>query len=114
MELERFETEVTVEGPDRMIVSLIGELDLGAVPALWARLEPLFGPGKLIVLDGERLGFLDSSGLRMLARAASRAARTGTVLRLVAPGQAVRRTLELVGAETLIDLRPTVAQALAA
>ena len=114
MELERFETEVTVEGPDRMIVSLIGELDLGAVPALWARLEPLFGPGKLIVLDGERLGFLDSSGLRMLARAANRAARTGTVLRLAAPGQAVRRTLELVGAEALIDLHPTVAQALAA
>lgn len=111
--MDRFESKVAVDEPDRVVVSLSGELDLAAADTLWAALEPLFTGGRAVILDGERLDFLDSGGLRVLARAARRATETGSVLRLVAPGPAVRRTLELAGAEKLIELRPTVAEALA-
>lgn len=112
--MERLETKISTEEPGRLVVSLIGELDLGAADGLWSSLEPLLTEqGLMIVLDGDRLEFLDSSGLRVLARAANRAKETGITLRLVAPNPAVRRTLELAGAEELIQLFPTVAQALA-
>jgi anti-anti-sigma factor len=111
--MERLETKITTDEPGRLVVSLIGELDLGAADGLWNSLEPLLNEKRLIVLDGESLEFLDSSGLRVLARAANRAKETQITLRLVAPNPAVRRTLELAGAEELIELYPTVAQALA-
>ena len=111
--MDRFESGVTLDEPGRLVVSLSGELDLAAADALWNDLEPLFTGERTLVLDGTGLEFLDSGGLRVLARAAKLAAQTGVALRLVAPNPVVQRTLTLAGAEKLIELRDSVAEALA-
>lgn len=111
--MAQFETKTTRVEPKRVVVSLIGELDLGAADGLWNELEPLLADARLIVLDGNELEFLDSSGVRILARAAHLARQTGATLRLVTLNAAVLRTLELTGAEQLVELFPTVDDALA-
>jgi anti-anti-sigma factor len=111
--MAQFETKTTRVEPQRVVVSLIGELDLGAADGLWSELEPLLEDARLVVLDGNQLEFLDSSGVRILARAAHRARETGATLRLVTPNPAVLRTLELTGAEQLVALFPGVDEALA-
>jgi anti-sigma B factor antagonist len=111
--MDRLAVAVAPDGPGRFVVTLAGELDLAAADGFWAELEPLIEPAGMVVLDGTELSFLDSSGLRVLLLANTRAKELGARLRLVAPHRAVRRTLELTGANDLVTTFPTVDDALA-
>ena len=110
--MDRLAVAVAPDGPGRFVVTLAGELDLAAADGFWAELEPLIEPAGMVVLDGTELSFLDSSGLRVLLLANTRAKELGASLRLVAPHRAVRRTLELTGADDLVTTFPTVDDAL--
>ncbi len=73
---------------------LIGELDLGTVPAFRRAVEPaLSGSGDLI-LDGSELLFIDSEGIRAIAELSR---RMGEDRRLVLAGlrATVHRVLEI-------------------
>lgn len=111
--MDGFAVSVGEPGPGRHVVSVAGELDLAAAEGLWARLEPLIAPENLVVLDGNGITFLDSSGLRVLLLAASRASAAGAAFRLVVPQPAVRRVLDLAGAADHLETREDVAAALA-
>ncbi|HTJ66982.1 MAG TPA: STAS domain-containing protein [Actinospica sp.] len=113
--MERFNVTTTLSA-DRhtAVLAIAGDLDLGASERFWPRLERLLaGSSEAVVLDATSLEFLDSSGLRVLLRAARLAEGVGTALRLVAPHPAVRRVLDLAGAGRCLDVRPSLDEALA-
>lgn len=112
--MDRLAVAVAPDGPGRFVVTLAGELDLAAADGFWTELEPLIEPAGVVVLDGTELSFLDSSGLRVLLLANARAKEVGGKLRLVAPHRAVRRTLELTGANELVTTCASVDEALVA
>jgi anti-anti-sigma factor len=112
--MDRLAVAVAPDGPGRFVVTLAGELDLAAADGFWTELQPLIESSGVVVLDGTELSFLDSSGLRVLLLANARAKEVGGKLRLVAPHRAVRRTLELTGANELVTTCDSVDEALVA
>lgn len=121
---------MTTPAPDRLaiaaatsvdprfaVLAVSGELDLGTADLLWPHLEVALVStrAEVVVLDGTDLDFMDSSGLRVLLRAARLAQSDAgaATLRVVAPHPVVQRMLELAGARNALDLRESVAEALA-
>ncbi|MGW4806861.1 STAS domain-containing protein [Kitasatospora sp. NPDC004272] len=98
-----------------LVVRPEGELDHDSVGPLREALERAVAdpPGRLVV-DCGGLGFCDSTGLNLLLRAHAAALRAGLPLLLAAPGPVVARMLEITGADEVLDVRSTVADALAA
>jgi anti-anti-sigma factor len=103
--------------PRFAVVTVSGELDLGTAGLLWPHLEVALvsTPAEVVVLDATDLDFIDSSGLRVLLRAARLAQSTesAAAFRVVAPHPVVQRVLDLSGARQALDLRQSVAEALA-
>ncbi len=83
--------EMQSDGP---VVRLSGELDLSTADALNAAIEPvLASPPDQLRFDVNALQFLDSSGLAVLVRCAT---RVGRVV-LLHPSTIVRRIIEAAG-----------------
>lgn len=82
-------------------IALAGELDPHTAPLLQREIDQILERGSTdLVLDLSALGFVDSSGLRVLISAQSQLADQGGMLTLHAPSETVRRLLEITG---LID-----------
>lgn len=99
------ELRVTVV-PDRAQVAVVpvGELDLGTVGRLEEEVRELRTSGfDHIVVDLSRLGFLDSTGLRILLSLRNDAKRNGHRLELVPGPRAVQRVFELTATKSLFD-----------
>jgi anti-anti-sigma factor len=102
--------EIDVQDTDRdgfTIVEVAGELDLTNENEIERRLEEIAGDSVLI-LDLNRVTFVDSAALHMLFRVARRlggAPRLGIVLE---PSALVARTLTLVGLDEVTTVKPTV------
>lgn len=100
------------------VVHLSGEVDLAAAPALRDRLVTLAQQlaatdgARGVVLDLERVSFIDSTGLSVLVAAHSRLGESGRQLRVAAAPPRVRRVLELTGLDGLLALYADVASAL--
>jgi anti-anti-sigma factor len=89
-------------GVARVVVQ--GELDLGTVPILDGHLSSLEQDGvKAIILDLRDLSFIDSTGLRALLDASSRAANDGHRLAIVGAPDPARRLLEITGTERILN-----------
>jgi anti-sigma B factor antagonist len=111
--------ESAVAGVDRrrngsVVVSLAGELDLyNAEEVRSALLDACAGEPELLVVDLERVRFIDSTALGVLIEARSRMADRGG-FRLAAPGLETRRALEVSGLDRHFIVHDTVAEALEA
>jgi len=90
----RFGTKLTPDGPRRLILSLIGDLDTATAAQGDTAILPLLTADRLSVLDGVQLRSLDAAGLRELNAVAERARATGAETRLVATRPAVLSALE--------------------
>jgi anti-sigma B factor antagonist len=90
--------EVDVTNSDGLRDALLGALNAGALA---------------LVVDMTGTTFCDSAGITALARAARRAAANESVMRLAVTGPGVLRVLNLVGMDRLIDVYPSVPDALA-
>jgi anti-anti-sigma factor len=89
------------------VIALAGELDLTNVLEIEAKLDEATGDGG-VVLELNRVTFVDSAALHMLFRVARRigdARRFGIVLE---PTGHIARTLEIVGLDTVTTVRSTV------
>ncbi|HEX4787151.1 MAG TPA: STAS domain-containing protein [Actinospica sp.] len=96
------------------VFALSGEFDLGTTDIVWPGLARLLATAaEVVVLDGTALEFMDSSGLRVLLRGAKLAESEGTAFRVVAPHPVVQRVLELAGARHALDVRASLAEAVA-
>jgi anti-sigma B factor antagonist len=87
------ETSVADRGA---VIALSGELDLAGAAALEQELERLQGEAaEAVVLDLRGVGFMDSSGLRLIALSAQRAQELGRRLARVPGPEQVMRVFEL-------------------
>ena len=80
------------------------ELDVSTAVALEEHLSAIEGYGNEdIVIDLERMTFMDSSGVRCFRAAADRAKRSGRKFEMVNPAPMVRKVLAITGDTHLLQ-----------
>jgi anti-anti-sigma factor len=98
-----------------IVVTLPGEIDLANADRVGADLNAAFGPGVgVVVADMSGTRFSDSSGIRELVLAHKRARASGTLFRVVVGPGEVRRVLDILRLDTVLDLYPRLDLALTA
>ncbi len=93
------------------VIAVRGEIDIASVPHLQSALEEGQRSGGQLVVDMTNVGFMGSAGLSALM-VASEAAKP-LRLRVVA-SDAVRRPIEVTGLDKLLEMFPTLDDALTA
>jgi anti-sigma B factor antagonist len=94
---EQLQVEVRHE-PDRVIISLIGELDMASAPTLQSAVEAAeLESRELVVLDLRGLEFIDSTGLRVILAVRKLCAEGGQELAVTRGSQQVERLLDVTG-----------------
>ena len=110
--------ERTPSSPDlripQVVITLPGEIDMSnAGQVHYTLVHALVDGPAVLIADAVRTMFCDSATITMLLRAHDQAAATGTQLRIAA-SPALRRVLELTGADSRLHVYPTIAAALTA
>ena len=96
-----------------VIVAVTGEIDISTVTGLRERLFELAEGGKPLMVDLNRVTFIDSAGLGALVGAARRAAAHGGSLHAVCARPQTRKLLWLTGVDRRIPLEASLDGALA-
>jgi anti-anti-sigma factor len=114
IENDLFVSSVAADGDGTAIVYGRGELDAYSARPFAETLERVTDNGDLdrVVVDFSDVSFLDSSGLRVLLGTARRLAERGGKFVLVAKDVRVVNVVRLTGTMDMLDLRPTLAEAL--
>jgi anti-sigma B factor antagonist len=87
------------ERGDRIVLALEGELDLANASGLESAIaSSAVQASPMLVLDLERLDFIDSTGLRVILAAADAAAARGQRFALTPGSEQVQRLLSVTGA----------------
>jgi anti-anti-sigma factor len=96
------------------VVTATGEIDLTNAEGLRDALLSALNAGALgLVVDMTATTFIDSAGVTALVRASRRATATEATVRLAVIAPAVLRVLNLVGIDQLIQVHPSVTDAVA-
>jgi anti-sigma B factor antagonist len=96
------------------VVTAAGEVDITNAEGFRDALLSALNAGAAgLVADLTPTTFLDSAGVTALVRAARRATATDATLRLAVTAPPVLRVLSLVGIDQLIQVYPTLADAMA-
>jgi anti-sigma B factor antagonist len=96
------------------VVTAAGEIDITNAESLRDALLSALNAGALgLVVNMTATTFLDSAGVTALVRASRRAAATEATVRLAVTAPSVLRVLNLVGIDRLIEVHPSVADAVA-
>ena len=98
--------EITAaQRPDAYVIRLDGELDLAGCPGLELALEEAeASQGGRIILDLERVTFIDSTGLTALLSAGRRSAANGNRLEITRGGGQVADMLRLTALDQTLPL----------
>jgi anti-sigma B factor antagonist len=89
------------------IVSLSGELDIATADDLTDALDAIeLGESERLVIDLSGVGFMDSSGLRILIAAQREATADGYRLTVVTGDSPAKRVLELTRMDAHIEVVP--------
>jgi anti-sigma B factor antagonist len=96
-----------------VVVSLPVEIDVTNADQVYDRLTAAAEAGApLVIADCSATIFCDAAGVRRILMFHARAAARGVRLRLViAPGGLLRRLLELLGADSVLPVYPSVEEA---
>lgn len=88
------------------LVALPAEIDITNASHMGSQvMAAALRPGvSVVIADMTATTFCDTMGVRMLLLARQRAARDSTELRLLRPGSAVRRVLELMDANQMLTI----------
>jgi anti-sigma B factor antagonist len=105
---------VTSAQGQAVVVTLPAEIDMSSAAAVEAQLLAACAPGVTVVADLSATRFCESSGFRALLRAHQQAAAGNAQLRAAVPSGAVRRMLALLSLDTILQVFPSIAEALAA
>jgi anti-sigma B factor antagonist len=87
---EHFELEER-DGDGRALLILRGELDLATVEPVRARLDALRAERKPVLLDLDRLEFMDSTGIRLVLQGVQERDRSGWDFTVTRGSATVRR-----------------------
>ncbi|MEU2421071.1 STAS domain-containing protein [Streptomyces sp. NPDC007851] len=90
------------------VVAVHGAFDLDSAPLLASALQDAATTHTTIVVDAAAVTFADSTVLNVLLHF-----HRGHRLRLARPARQFQRVLELTGADQVLDIRPTVDDAVA-
>lgn len=100
--------------PDWALVSFDGELDLGRVGEIRARIEQAAAGGRVVLVDLGGVEFMDSAALGTLITLTNRIKVIGGGdMRLAAPSQQVANVLRIGGLCPLLRVYPTLETAVA-
>jgi anti-anti-sigma factor len=89
-----------------VVLRLRGELDLASADAVSQRLDALAAAGEAVVLDVDRLSFMDSSGLRVVLQAAETSRTSGWRFSLTAGSEQVRNLFASAGVTDRLPIVP--------
>ena len=107
------ELSVTVRSERGVVIAAVtGDIDLSTVAGLRERLSGLVDSGQPLILDLNRVTFIDSTGLGVLVATARRAAVHGVTLHAVCSRPQTRKLMWLTGVDRRIPLSATVDGAL--
>jgi anti-sigma B factor antagonist len=107
------ELSVTRQGPAEVpVVTVNGEVDVYAAPALKDGLTDLLQDGSSVVVDLTEVGFLDSTGLGALVAARTTAAEKGGALPLVCTHQRILKLFTITGLDGVFRIHDSVEGAL--
>jgi anti-sigma B factor antagonist len=94
------------------VVHVTGELDVYAAPVLRAQLVDLVvGESPRLIVDMDTVTFIDSTGLGVLVGVLRRVRHHGGVLRVVATGDPVLRTMRITGLHRVFGTFASVTEA---
>jgi len=94
------------------VAEVTGDIDMSTVAGLRNRLFGLADGGESLIIDLNRVTFIDSAGLGVLIGAARRAGQHGASLHAVCSRPQTRKLLWLTGVDRRIPLSATVDGAL--
>ena len=98
---------------DALVVRVTGDLDVLTAPTLGTYLDvALADAPSMLIVDITELEFLSSAGIGLLVETHRLTGRAGISLRVVAEGPATSRPLQRMRIDEIIDLYPTVAEAI--
>jgi anti-sigma B factor antagonist len=107
------EVAMTIRSERGVVVAKVtGDIDVSTVTGLRERLFKLADSGQTLIVDLNRVTFIDSAGLGALVGAARRADAHGGSLHAVCARPQTRRLLWLTGVDRRIPLAATVDGAL--
>jgi anti-sigma B factor antagonist len=97
-----------------VIIKLPAEIDLANADEAGSLLMSAFTSGGVVVADMTATTFCDSLGIKKLLAAHYQASDLGCQLRFVLPRGQVLRVLNLLGADRVLAIYPTLAEAVSA
>ena len=101
-----------VSEPQTAVVALPVEIDAANIGVVEAAVASALADRPVVLIaDGTGTVFCDSAGIAELIHAHRQAAAAGAQLRVVITGSAVRRVLELIGADQLLLVYPSLGDA---
>jgi anti-anti-sigma factor len=80
-----------------LVVSPQGEIDLATADFVREAIAREHAPGETLVIDLRNVGFMDTSGLRLVLELTERAGSEGFALRVVRGPSTVQRVFEVAG-----------------
>lgn len=108
------ELSVTVRSERGVAIAAVtGDIDMSTVPGLRERLIELAESGQPLIIDLNRVTFIDSAGLGALVGTSRRAAERGSSLHAVCTQAQTRKLLWLTGVDRRIPLESSLDEALA-
>jgi anti-sigma B factor antagonist len=102
------------------VISIVGELDLAVAPRVRHAAVEALGPARRragppqVILDLGSVHFLDSTGVGTVFGVLRRVRQAGGALRVVVAEPQVLALVELLSLDAVLDIRPSLADALAA
>jgi len=93
-----------------IVVEVSGEIDLSTADLV--RTQATAPDKQRIVLDLRQVGFMDTSGIRLVVELMRAEDEGGAKLAIAADGDAVLRLLDMAGLKPKLRLAPTVDEAL--
>jgi anti-sigma B factor antagonist len=107
--------DITVRGERGVVIAAVaGDVDISTVAQLRECLFELADSGETLIVDLNRVAFIDSAGLGALVGAARRAAAHGTSLHVVCARAQTRQLFHLTGLDRQLHLARTLTEALQA
>ena len=88
------------------VVRVQGEVDAATASRMSDAVNRLLDDGERVVLDLERVDFMDLHGLAVIIRATRRARSDGGSFAIARPAQCVKRLIGLVHAEGEVRILP--------
>lgn len=94
---------------EAVVLQVSGVIDIITAPSLATQLDiALAGTPPVLVVDLNKVDFLSSAGITVLVEAHRLTQNSATSLRVAADGSATSRPLQIVGVDKIVELYPTV------